>query len=71
MAILNINGNIQVKLNKIFTAMGMGLIMVTGAANASSQPSDAEKTVTVNGGAVHFKGKVVAAPCSVSTDSSD
>lgn len=59
------------KLNTIALALGMGLTVMAGAANASVQGSPAGTPVIVNGGTVHFKGKLVAAPCSVSTDTSD
>lgn len=57
------------KLNKIIVAMGTAMALCTGAAYAS----DASTTtpITVTGGTIHFKGDLVAAPCAVSTDSSD
>lgn len=53
--------------------MGMVLSLCAGAANAGGgdTPDPASKPITVNGGTVHFKGKLVAAPCAVSTDTSD
>jgi type 1 fimbria pilin len=66
------NGVFQVKMNKIAVATGFVLALCAGAANAGVlAASGAGHTVTVNGGTVHFKGKLVAAPCSVSTDTSD
>lgn len=59
------------KMNKIAVATGVVLALCAGVANAGVQASGAGNTVTVNGGTVHFKGKLVAAPCSVSTDTSD
>lgn len=61
------------KLNIIARAVGMGLVLVAGAANAAegSGAGTPPPATTVNGGSVHFKGKLVAAPCAVSTDSSD
>ncbi|OAD98020.1 type 1 fimbrial major subunit FimA [Pantoea sp. OXWO6B1] len=66
------------KLNTIVLALGMGMAVLAGAANAGDGPDpqpqpqpQPDKTVTVNGGTVHFKGKLVAAPCTVSTDTSD
>lgn len=59
------------KMNKIAVATGFVLALCAGAANAGVLASGAGHTVTVNGGTVHFKGKLVAAPCSVSTDTSD
>lgn len=56
------------KINKIAVAISMGILFATGIANAADPTTS---TVTVNGGTVHFKGKVVAAPCSVSTDTID
>ena len=55
------------KLKTIAVTMGTALALFAGAANAGDPPP-APPTVTVNGGTVHFKGKLVAAPCSVSTD---
>lgn len=61
------------KFNKIAVTMGIVLSLCAGAANAADEGDDtpATQTTTINGGTVHFKGKLVAAPCSVSTDSSD
>lgn len=59
------------KLNIIARALGMGLVLVAGAANAAEGSGAGTPPTTVNGGNVHFKGKLVAAPCSVSTDTSD
>jgi len=50
------------KLNKIIIAMGAAAAMCAGSAYAGD-------TTTVNGGTIHFTGKLVDAPCSVSTDS--
>lgn len=62
--------------NKIALAVGLMLSLCAGVAYAGNDdggntPDPAPKTVTVNGGTVHFKGKLVAAPCAVSTDTSD
>ncbi|BEM36232.1 type-1 fimbrial protein subunit A (plasmid) [Serratia marcescens] len=57
------------KLNAIAVVMGAAMVLCAGTASASSLASGSG--VTVNGGTVHFKGKLVAAPCSVSTKSSD
>lgn len=51
--------------------MGMVMVIASSTAYAVVPDPDANPTVTVNGGTVHFKGKLVAAPCSVSTDTSD
>lgn len=60
------------KLNIIARALGMGLVLVAGAANAAEgSGAGTPPATTVNGGSVHFKGKLVAAPCAVSTDTSD
>ncbi|MCP2124520.1 UNVERIFIED_ORG: type 1 fimbria pilin [Pantoea agglomerans] len=53
------------KLNTLAVVMGTAMTLCAGAANAAAS------TVTVTGGTVHFTGKLVAAPCSVSTDTSD
>ncbi|HFQ9140813.1 TPA: type 1 fimbrial protein subunit FimA, partial [Enterobacter cancerogenus] len=58
-------------MNKIAVATGFALALCAGAANAGALASGAGKTTTVNGGTVHFKGKLVAAPCAVSNDTSD
>lgn len=48
--------------------MALGAVMALSTAGVAS---GAESTVNVTGGTVHFKGKLVAAPCAVSTKSSD
>ena len=57
------------KMNKIAIVIGALMALSTGAASAAGGASGAG--VTVNGGTVHFKGKLVAAPCAVSDDTSD
>lgn len=59
------------KMNKLAIVLGTIMALSAGASNATTLASGAGNTVTVNGGTVHFKGKLVAAPCSVSTDTSD
>ena len=49
------------KLNKIIIAMGAAAAMCAGSAYAGD--------TTVTGGTIHFTGKLVDAPCSVSTSS--
>ncbi|MHC3772536.1 type 1 fimbrial major subunit FimA [Pantoea agglomerans] len=53
------------KLKKLAVVMSTAVALFAGVAHADTTP------ITVNGGTVHFKGKLVAAPCSVSTDTSD
>jgi len=57
------------KMKKLVVVMSTAIALFAGVAHAGNTP--ASSTVTVNGGTVHFKGKLVAAPCSVSTDTSD
>lgn len=59
------------KMNKIAIVIGALMSLTAGAASAASLASGAGNTVTVNGGTVHFQGKLVAAPCAVSDDTSD
>lgn len=58
------------KMNKIILAMGAAMVLFTGAAHADGDDSNTTPVV-VTGGTIHFKGDLVAAPCAVSTDSSD
>ncbi|WP_380178365.1 type 1 fimbrial major subunit FimA [Kalamiella sp. sgz302252] len=53
------------KMKKLAVIMGAVVALGMGVAHAESQPTT---TQTVNGGTVHFKGKLVAAPCAISTD---
>lgn len=57
------------KMNKLAIVMGTIMSLSAGAASAGSLASAAPSTV--NGGTVHFTGKLVAAPCAVSDDTSD
>jgi type 1 fimbria pilin len=56
------------KINKLLIAMSAVMGMVAGSAYAAGSETS---TVTVNGGTIHFKGSLVDAACSVSTDSAD
>lgn len=57
------------KLNKIIVAMGTAMALCAGVAHADDDTPP--PTITATGGTIHFKGDLVAAPCSVSTESSD
>ncbi|MBS1205272.1 MAG: fimA [Proteobacteria bacterium] len=60
------------KMNKIVIALGAVMALTAGTANAGSDPaSGAASTINATGGTVHFKGKINATPCAVSTKSSD
>lgn len=53
-------------LSKVALAMGLGMVLVSGFANAASS--------TLGGqghGTVHFKGEIVDAPCSIAPESVD
>ncbi|XGI79139.1 type 1 fimbrial major subunit FimA [Enterobacter hormaechei] len=56
------------KKNKILMAMGGAMLLAAGCANAADASTS---VVTVTGGTVHFKGSLIDAACSVSTDSAD
>jgi type 1 fimbria pilin len=57
------------KLSKIALAMGLGMSLVSGFANAAASSTTA---VGNSGhGTVHFKGEIIDAPCSISPDSVD
>jgi len=55
--------------NKILLALSGALMMAAGCANAAADAST--NVVTVTGGTVHFRGSLIDAACSVSTDSAD
>jgi len=59
------------KLNTIMVAMSTAMFLCAGSAYADNSTAPANPAVTVNGGTIHFKGKLVEAPCAVSNDSSD
>lgn len=46
------------KLSKVAVAMGLGMVLVSGFANAADDASQ-------GGGKVHFTGRIINAPCSV------
>ncbi|ENY5536625.1 fimbrial protein [Salmonella enterica] len=57
------------KLSKVALAMGLGMALVSGFANAA-----ASGTSSVGGqghGTVHFKGEIIDAPCSIAPESAD
>ncbi|ELE9730709.1 fimbrial protein [Enterobacter kobei] len=57
------------KLSKVALAMGLGMALVSGFANAA-----ASGTSTVGGqghGTVHFTGEIIDAPCSIAPESAD
>lgn len=58
------------KMSKIALAMGLGMVLVSGLANAASSG-----TTTAAGkaghGTVHFKGEIIDAPCSIAPESAD
>jgi type 1 fimbria pilin len=56
------------KLNKLAVVIGAVMTMAAGSAFAADASTS---VVTVTGGTVHFKGSLVDAACSVSTDSAD
>ncbi|HGU9824253.1 TPA: fimbrial protein [Enterobacter cancerogenus] len=56
------------KLSKVALALGLGMALVSGFANAAASGS------SVGGqghGTVHFKGEIIDAPCSIAPDSVD
>jgi len=57
------------KMNTLAIVIGAVMSFTAGVANAETPASGAG--TTINGGTVHFKGTLVAAPCTVSDDSSD
>ncbi|NIY48196.1 type 1 fimbrial major subunit FimA [Cedecea colo] len=54
------------KLSKVASSLVAGIALLSGSAYAADPVST---PVTVNGGTVHFKGELVNAACSVSTQS--
>jgi type 1 fimbria pilin len=64
------------KLSKVALAMGLGMVLVGGFANAApsgTTPPAASGTVTggQGHGTVHFKGEIIDAPCSISPETAD
>lgn len=57
------------KLSKVALAMGLGMALVSGFANAAA--SDTATTTAQGHGTVHFKGEIIDAPCSISPESAD
>lgn len=57
------------KLSKIALAMGLGMSLLSGFANAAASSTTAAGSA--GHGTVHFKGEIIDAPCSISPDSSD
>lgn len=55
-------------MKKIVIAVGAVMAMAAGSAYAADASTS---VVTVTGGTVHFKGSLIDAACSVSTDSAD
>jgi len=54
------------RINKTLVEMAAVMALFAGTAQADPVPNP---TITVTGGTIHFKGKLVSAPCAVSTDS--
>ena len=54
------------KLSKIVVAMGLGMSLVSGMANAAASGAGNQ-----GGGSVHFTGSIINAPCSVNPEDSD
>lgn len=52
------------QFSKIVLAMGMGVALISGAANAAKDGNGGQ-------GVVNFKGSIVDAPCSISGDSTE
>ena len=60
------------KFSKIALAMGFGLVMASGLANADADTPAQTPTAGSQGhGTVHFKGEIIDAPCSISPDTAD
>lgn len=56
------------KLSKIALAMGFGMVLVSGMANAAASGTT---TGGQGHGTVHFKGEIIDSPCSISPDTAD
>lgn len=60
------------KFSKIALAMGFGLVMASGMANADADtPAQGAAAGSQGHGTVHFKGEIIDAPCSISPDTAD
>ena len=57
------------KLSKIALAMGLGMVLVSGFANAAASGTTAAGKA--GHGTVHFKGEIIDAPCSIAPESAD
>ena len=52
------------KFNKIVVVLGLGAVMLAGAANAASAKDQGHGTIT-------FKGSIIDAPCSITADTAN
>lgn len=67
------------KISKIAMAISLGMVLVSGVANAaddsdssgSSTGTSTAATGTAGHGTVHFKGEIIDAPCSIAPQSAD
>lgn len=59
------------KMSKIALAMGLGMVLVSGFANAAASGTTTAATGAAGHGTVHFKGEIIDAPCSIAPDSAD
>lgn len=59
------------KLSKIALAMGLGMALVSGFANAAASGVTTPAVGGQGHGTVHFKGEIIDAPCSISPESAD
>jgi len=58
------------KFSKIALAMGLGMALVSGFANAAASGTTAAAGNSGHG-TVHFKGEIIDAPCSIAPESAD
>lgn len=60
------------KLSKVALAMGLGMALVSGFANAAPSGTATPSATGGQGhGTVHFKGEIIDAPCSIAPESAD
>ena len=60
------------KLSKVALAMGLGMALVSGFANAAPSGTATPSAAGGQGhGTVHFKGEIIDAPCSIAPESAD
>jgi type 1 fimbria pilin len=60
------------KLSKVALAMGLGMALVSGFANAAPSGTATPSATGGQGhGTVHFKGEIIDAPCSIAPESVD